>query len=119
MERMAKQRGLSLMGFLFWGILIAFFAVIGFRVVPVYIEYFTVKKIMQNVLRDSDGNNAMQIRNSFDLKTTADYVDSVHGKDLEISKEGGHVYLTATWAKKISLFGNVSLVLDFDASVQK
>ena len=91
----------------------------GFRAVPAYVEYFTIKKIMENVLRDNIGGTTTQLRNAFDLKSTADYVTTVHGKDIDVSKEGSRVIMSASWTKKMSLFGNVSLVFDFDATVEK
>jgi hypothetical protein len=119
MRSAAKQHGLSFTGFVFWGAIVAFFGVIGFRVLPPYIEYFTVKKVMDNVLRDNADGTPAQLRNAFDLKASADYIDTVKGKDIDVDKQSGHITMNATWTTKLHLFGNVSLVLDFDATVEK
>lgn len=113
------QRGFSFSGFVVWAIIIAFVGVICFRVVPGYAEYFAVKQSMQKALDETDSNNAGEIRKNFDKRISVDYVDSIQGKDLDIGKDQGHVVVSATWQKKLHLFFNVSLVLDFDATATK
>ena len=38
------------------------------------------------------------------------------GAELEIGKDGGEVVISFAYAKKIPLFANVSLLIDFAAS---
>jgi hypothetical protein len=40
----------------------------------------------------------------------------VTGADLEISKDGGDTVISFAYTKKIPLFANVSLLIDFAAS---
>jgi hypothetical protein len=53
MNKRAAQRGLSILGFIFVAALVAAAVMIGFRTVPSYIEYFTVKKVMAKTLQDA------------------------------------------------------------------
>jgi hypothetical protein len=53
------------------------------------------------------------------LKASADYIDSVRGSDIDVVKEGNALVATATWSNKLHLGGNVSIVLDFEATVSK
>jgi hypothetical protein len=122
-EKMSKrtaQRGLSMMGFIFVAALVAGAVMVGFRTVPSYIEYFTVKKVMQKTLQDApEPFSLAKFRSDFDLKASADYIDSVRGSDIDVVKEGNALVATATWTNKLHLAGNVSLVLDFEATVTK
>lgn len=116
----ARQRGLSLIGFLFLGALILAVAFVVFRATPSYIEYFSVKKVLAATLsRVSTGATPAQIRYEFDKIASAEYIDSVTGRDVDVGKEGGKLVLTAAWNKKIKLVGNASLLLEFEATTNK
>ena len=60
-----------------------------------------------------------EFRRDFDLKASADYIDSVRGSDIEVTKEGNALVATATWTKTLHLVGNVSLLLEFEATATK
>ena len=72
-----KERGLSMTGFLFTTIVIIIFALVAFRVVPSYIEFFTVQKALDQTMQEVTQPTASEIRRSMDRRLSADYVDSV------------------------------------------
>jgi hypothetical protein len=120
MNTRQQQRGLSIVGFIMVAALVMLAVMIGFRMVPAYIEWYTVKKVMTNTLQTSkDGFTLYQFRRDFDLKASADYIDSVRGADIEVTKEGNQLVATATWQRVLHLVGNVSLLLDFEAIATK
>jgi len=120
MRNRQRQRGLTMTGFLFTAIVAVAVVMIGFRMLPPYIEYFTVKKIMAKTLDDSkQGFSLYQFRRDFDLKASADYIDSVKGSDIEVTKEGNNLVATASWTRTLHLVGNVSLLLEFEATATK
>ena len=59
-----------------------------------------------------------EIRNSFDRRATIDYVDTVNGKDIDLSKENGQNVASIEYAKKIPLVLNISACLEFVASTE-
>ncbi len=120
MRNRHRQGGLTMTGFLFTAIVAVAVVMIGFRMVPPYIEYFTVKKIMAKTLDDSkQGFSLYQFRRDFDLKASADYIDSVQGSDIQVTKEGNSLVATASWTRTLHLVGNVSLLLEFEATATK
>ena len=120
MRNRHRQRGLTMTGFMFTAIVAVAVVMIGFRMVPPYIEYFTVKKIMAKTLDDSkQGFSLYTFRRDFDLKASADYIDSVKGSDIEVNKEGNNLVATASWTRTLHLVGNVSLLLEFEATTSK
>jgi hypothetical protein len=115
-----RQHGLSIVGFIFVAAVVMVAVMIGFRMVPAYIEAFTVQKVMADTLsRSKEGFTLYQFRRDFDLKASADYIDSVKGSDIEVTKEGNTLVATASWQRVLHLVGNVSLLLDFDATATK
>ena len=120
MRNRHRQDGLTMTGFLFTAIVAVAVVMIGFRMLPPYIEYFTVKKIMAKTLDDAkQGFSLYQFRRDFDLKASADYIDSVKGSDIEVNKEGNNLVATASWTRTLHLVGNVSLLLEFEATATK
>jgi hypothetical protein len=115
-----RQSGISFVGFLFVAIVVLALALIGFRVVPSYIEYFTVEKILHQMMAEgAEGMTLQQARVNFDRRAGVDYVDSVRGQDIELTKSGNVITISASWQTTLHLVGNVSLLLDFKASASK
>jgi hypothetical protein len=115
-----RQSGLSFTGFLFVALVLLGLALLGFRVAPSYIEYFTVEKILHQMMAEgTEGLTLAEARKSFDRRAGADYVESVRPADLELTKEGNVVTVSASWTQTLHLFGNVSLLLEFTASASK
>jgi len=114
------ERGFTLSGFIFFAVIAVVVVMIGFRVLPAYVEYFTVQKTLRQALqRSGDTLNQGEFRKQFDLLASADYVDSVHGSDVELTKDGNQIVATAAWQRTLPLVANVSLLLDFEASATK
>ena len=115
-----RQSGLTILGFLFVAAVVVSLALLGFRVAPSYIEYFSVQKILRQMMAETrDGVTINELRRDFDRRTGADYIESVRPSDLELSKEGNVITVSAAWTSTLHLFGNVSLLLDFYASASK
>ena len=114
---MNKQRGLSLIGLLITSAVVVFFAIVGFKLLPSYIEYWTVQRIISDIGRAPDlrGGTIISVQNAFDRRATIDNVNSIKGRDLEVSKVGEGFEIAANWSTRIPLFGNVNACLDFEA----
>jgi hypothetical protein len=116
----SRQSGLTIIGFLFVAAVVVTIAMIGFRVTPSYIEYFSVEKTLRQTLQNApDGVTLAQFRRDFDLKASADYVESVRGTDVDLRREGTALVATADWTTTLPLIGNASLQLEFHASATK
>jgi hypothetical protein len=120
MRSRTEQSGITIIGFIFVAAIVLTVAMIGFRVLPSYIEFFSVEKTLkQTLLGARDGVTLAEFRKDFDLKASADYIDSVRGGDVELQKQGNALVATATWSKTLPLVGNASILLDFQASASK
>jgi hypothetical protein len=120
MRNRQRQRGLTMTGFILTAIVAVTVVMVGFRILPSYIEYFSVQKVLAKTLQDSkEGFSLYQFRRDFDLKASADYIDSVRGSDIEVAKDGNNLVATAAWTRTLHLVGNVSLLLEFEATASK
>jgi len=111
-----KQRGLSLIGFIFLAAIVAFFMFTAFRCVPAWSEYFSLKKVLQQTANEFGVEaQAPSIRASFDRRRIIDDLP-VTGADLDIRKDNGRITLSIVYQRKVPVVGNMSLLFDFDAS---
>jgi len=116
---MRKQRGVTLIGFIFMAAIVGALGIIVFRAIPLYNEYFTVNRILRSINTEGNETTPADIRKQFDLKASADYVFDIKSRDLDITKENGRIVVSVTYSKTIPLFANVSLLFDFETSNRK
>lgn len=120
MRLRGRQTGLSIWGLLFGSFVFIVFAIVGFRVVPAYIEYFSVKSALEQAVREtSDFNSTTQLRNAFQHKADAGYIASVKGADIQIEKQDGQVVAHLDWTRKLHLVSNVYVVIEFETKAQR
>jgi len=113
---MSNQRGVALSGLLFWGILIALVAVLGMKVGPEYLDYYKVLKSVKSISAGAGGQTVPAIRAAFDKYADVNYINTIKGTDLDISKEGNEIVIAFAYEKRIPLFANISLLIEFQGS---
>jgi hypothetical protein len=111
-----KQRGVALSGVLVWGFIISLVAVLAMKVVPEYVTYFKILKDVKAVALNSSGKTVPEIRASFAKYMEVEHVSTITPADLDISKEGNTIVIAFAYEKRIPLFYNVSLLIDFEGS---
>jgi uncharacterized protein (DUF488 family) len=114
------QAGLSMIGFLLVAALVAMGVLVGVKLAPAYIEYYSLKNILKNMVNDHDMQTASvaEIKRSFDNRAVIASVSTRSG-DLTISKDGGSLTIGTSYSVKVPLAGNVSACLDFEAVAQR
>jgi Domain of unknown function (DUF4845) len=112
-----KQRGISFLVIFLIGVVLALAAVGAMKIAPAYAEFMTAKKaIVAIAAGEGRTGSVTEMRKAFDRRSAIDNITVVTPGDLEISKDGGEVVISFAYAKKIPLFANVSLLIDFAAS---
>jgi hypothetical protein len=119
MNTPSRQRGLSMLGFLFVAAVVLAVALLAFRMVPAYIEYFTIQKALDGALADSNDLSVTSIRKAMDRRLSADYADAISAKDVDVTKSGNTITASVSWEKKLPVVKNVSILLEFDASASR
>lgn len=112
-----EQQGLSLSSLLVWSTIITLVAIFSLKLVPIYMEYFAVKKNLTAIaketnLQDVDPN---QIKLSFSKRAQIDNIKSISAQDIKIDRENSRVILSAKYTKTVPLISNISLHIDFEA----
>jgi hypothetical protein len=115
-----NQLGVSLGGLLVGSAILIVVAMVGLKMIPSYIEFFSIKKVIAAVGEEArNGANAAAIRRSFDNRATIDSIESVKAADLEITKDANGVVVSAAYRKEIPLVSNIGIYIDFSATSQQ
>lgn len=110
------QRGVTLMGLLFWAGFVGFVAYIAVRTVPTVNELMTIQRAVDKIAASPPATVA-EIRAAFDRQKEIEYsIESISGKDLEITKEDSRVVIAFAYDKEVPLFGPVYLLLKYRGS---
>jgi Domain of unknown function (DUF4845) len=109
----ARQSGLTLIGLLFWGILVAMVALVVIRVLPTINEFTTIQRAVKKLAQESPGT-VPEIRAAFERQKNIEYsISSISGKDLQISKENDKVVIRFAYDKEVPLFEPVFLLIKY------
>jgi hypothetical protein len=120
MRNARRQDGLSMIGFLFVVVVLLVVAIVGFRVLPAYIEYFSVRSaLVQSMAETQDLNNPAELRRIFQKRADAGYIESVNSRDIDLRRDGSRWTATIAWTRKLPLVSNVSLLIEFDTKAER
>ncbi|MCX7153618.1 MAG: DUF4845 domain-containing protein [Proteobacteria bacterium] len=111
-----RQRGVSLMGLMMGCVVLVLVAVLGMKVAPSYIEYSSIKKAVTGISGEMRSATVADVRKAFDKRAQVDSIEVITGADLEVSKDGSDIVISFSYPKKIPLFGNVSILIDYAGS---
>ena len=109
-----SQRGMTLIGFLFLLSAALFVAYIGMKLVPIYINYYSVVTAMQDIAEEPNAANMSesQIRNSLSRRLSVNYVRNIRPENVDIVRGNG-VSLVVEYEVREPLIGNVDAVVSF------
>lgn len=119
-RNLEKQHGLGFIGLVFVFAVVAVVLLLGLKLVPVYLELFSVKKVMAAMAQGEEvkSGTVTDIRKSFDRRAVIDNIQAVSGADLEIAKDAGETVVVATWQHRVALFTGYTLLVDFSVSTK-
>ena len=106
----SRQRGLSFLGLLVIGGLLAVTGVIAAQILPTAIEYQAVVKAVNKA---REGNSVAEVRSIFDKAAAVDDISSITGRDLEVTKEGDKIVVNFAYQREIHLAGPGYLTLKY------
>jgi hypothetical protein len=114
--RRSRQQGVTLLGLLFWAVLIGGTALVAMKVFPTLTEYWSVQRAVRKVAHEG-GTSVPEIRAAFDRQKDIDYgVTAVSGKDLDITKVNDKVVVRFAYEKEVELVDPVYLLIRYSGS---
>jgi Domain of unknown function (DUF4845) len=118
---MRKQRGVTMIGWIFLLIPIAIVGYAGLRVGPEYFNYYRVVTALKDTAKQLETEEIASpevIRGAIEKRFDTGYVDEPKAKDLVIIKAAdGGWQVTADYEKTVPLFGNLFMTMAFEKTV--
>ena len=111
-----KQRGLSTLAWLVVIAVAGFFLTALFKIGPIYLENWTVHKLMVQIQDEPDAGKMTpaQIRDKLSKKLTINGVERVHIQDIKFRREQGRgVLIDASYEVRVPFMFNIDAVVKF------
>jgi hypothetical protein len=114
-----RQRGVTFIGWLFLLIPVAILGYVGIRLVPIYLNYMRVAHSVQETaveLKTDDVGTLtpLLIRATLSKHFDIESITFPDIKDVTVTRDGTGWTIEAKFEDAAPLFGNISLVVDFD-----
>lgn len=111
-----SQQGITLIGLLFIGGILACVILVGAQLLPTVIEYQAIHKAAKKSVTEG-GDTVQSIRAAFDRQAVIDSIKSISGKDLEVSKGAdGTPIVSFAYDRELHLVGPAHLVMKYEGS---
>jgi len=116
---MHRQRGATFLGMVTIIAILGFALYGGIRLTPIYTEYMAVARAMEQTAKENAGatTSPQQLRTALDRRWTIEDIHSIDVKEIDIKRTGAGYTMRAWYRAEAPFVGNVSLVADFDKTV--
>lgn len=113
--RVRRQLGLSLLGMLFWAIVVGGGAVVLLKVYPSVQKYLTTREALNRVMRaDPRPNSVPEIRRAFDRQRDIEFVNGmISGSELDIEAAGDGFRVGFSYDDEVELMAPVFLLIKY------
>ncbi|HEX7029658.1 MAG TPA: DUF4845 domain-containing protein [Gammaproteobacteria bacterium] len=118
MLQQKRQLGMTFMGYVLLLAVIGFFAVMAMKLVPLYLEYQSIVRIMDGVAAESDANTSpVSLRSTIGKRLDVNNIVRVGPRDFRIQRDDGEAMLTIEYEARTKFIGNLWFLLEFDHAV--
>ena len=113
---MKRQLGVTLTGLIFVSFVLIMVALLGFKLFNPYMQYFAIVKIFKAVAINPEvrSGSRRDFVVAWSRYAQIENITAISGDDVEITKEGNQITLSASYSVKVPLFANFSLLIDFN-----
>ena len=114
-----RQRGVTFIGWLFLLVPVAILGYAGIRLVPIYLNYMRVAQSVTQTATELKTEEtatltAQSIRSTLGKHFDIESITFPDVKDVSITRDGSGWTIEAKFEDTAPLFGNISMVIDFD-----
>jgi len=115
-----RQYGATFLGMVIIIAILGFALYAAIRLTPIYLEYMALSRAFDQTVKEHAGNgtNPNELRLSLDKRWTVEDIKSIQPKEIEIKRSPNGYTMRAQYQAKAPFVGNLSLVADFDKTVE-
>jgi len=114
-----RQQGLSITGWIMFIAIGLFFVLLGVRMVPSYMEFHSMSKILESIRDDAKYRQAppKELRKIFNRRININSIYDFNQKYLKIDRSKGKTSMILDYEITKPVAGNVSVVMKFHKEV--
>lgn len=114
MYRLAhRQRGMTYLGLLIILGVIAFFAMVAIKVVPLYLENMKIGNTLKSLQEEGGARSESEIRDTLRKRFSINDITHVTDDDVKVVREGKKLVVTIDYEARVPLFKNLDVVARF------
>ncbi len=118
---MRKQRGVTMIGWIFLLIPVAIVLYAGIRVTPEYLGYYKLVVAMKETATQLKGDETLDpkaVTRALERRFDSGYVEAVTAEDISVDRnDDGGWAMTADYERTVPLFANLQLLMAFKKTV--
>lgn len=122
---LGKQKGITFIGFIFAAALVVCFGIVGMKVIPVYINHFSVIKSMKDLdtlpkaeLQSSPQQGKAFLKEYLSRKLYINEIRFISKRDMKIKRKRKVYIVTVPYTVEKELISNIFLVFKFEPSYE-
>lgn len=115
-----RQAGMTGLGWLIVLALIGFFAMLGMKIGPIYLEDFSVKSTLESLKTEPliTKKSPAEVRDLIKRRFNINYVTVVKMDQIKIKKEGGILKVSVEYEVRKPMVGNLDVVAAFNHAIE-
>lgn len=112
-----KHSGITMIGFLITLAVVMLFVYCGMKIIPMYSEYYSVKKALASLANEPDITNTSKekIRELFFKRLYMSYANNVKPEALKIESRDDGYLMTVDYERREQLIANLDIVGKYHA----
>jgi hypothetical protein len=112
-----QQQGMSFVGWVLSLFLFVIFALAAVRLIPVYLEYLTIRSAVDAAAHDQPTLSRHVIFRAIVRQFVVNQIDAIHSRNVRISRVHHHLVLSVDYSEQTPFIGNVGFIVHFHHSV--
>lgn len=111
------QQGMTLTSFIVVLAVVGVFVYMGMKLIPMYSEYFAVKKAVESMAREPEmaSNPPEKIKDLFFRRMEVDYVGNIKPENVKVARKDAGWIMTVDYEVRRPLIANLDVVGHFVA----
>ena len=117
---LSQQKGMTGLGWLTVLALIGFFALLTLKIVPIYLEYYSVKSTLKSLETEPlvTKKSPAEIKKLLKKRLNINYVSGLPKDAFKIKKSSGVLKVNLDYQVRKNLFGNIDLLVSFKDDIE-
>jgi hypothetical protein len=115
----ARQQGMTVIAVIMIMIIIAFVALIVMRIVPIYINYFSIRSTLEGLKSEPelDRMAAVDVQRAIQRRFEISYVNVIEARHVKVRMQGREKFLDLVYEDRRPLIGNLDVVAKFNETI--